>query len=639
MPRTRLVLAFVVSGCIGLSSASVSAQAPDRFTLGRYIPADCWMYVHGVGNPEAKFLCEHWSRVFKAVRNSGVGADFKTLMLSFISTPEERAQFETFWARATELVQGVKWGDLVKREFAVAERFSGPLPVPDVFFLCRSEPATLESNVAGLKAILDSLASLQTGASVVQETLQGVNVWSLNLVNIPFTLHLFHKDDVVGIVMGRRALEQTLALMSGAKGETAIVDAPRFRQAIGEVPPPEDAVMFFDLRALFADIQKQLQPLLSPATPTSGPGTATNAAHDPGNVMRVMLKVLDGCDVFEYVVMTGQTEGLQQTQHNVGRLQPDHKNKPLGRILGSPQPFERFDRYVPVDATAFNAFSGIDLAALYHEVLGFIRTCPDGDKIIAEWDAIQTKIGLNLDADLFSWLGGQCVTFTLPATMATAFGKSPDSVLMVRVKDSKLATDKLNAGITRLNALLTEHGQTLMITPAEKVGAPGFQNVTHPLVMMFLRLTVGVSGDWMILGSSESAVNKALDVAAGKEKTILDNPRFKAEGVVPTGPVCSASFKDLSNMGQELSTAMSMMGFFAISIPDEPGARPVKAIFSIMAKLAPALAEMDFFRSASSAQTFDGQAWTAKSITTYKPPRPAETAPAATAPAAATPAP
>ena len=193
---------------------------------------------------------------------------------------------------------------------------------------------------------------------------------------------------------------------------------------------------------------------------------------------------------------------------------------------------------------------------------------------------------------------------------------------MIRVKDPRLAAEKISAAINGVNALLAERQQPLIITPATSVQAEGFRNVTHPLVMMFLRLTVGVSGDWLIIGSSESAVNQCLNAAAGKVKTVAQNPRFLAEGVVPTGPVVCASFHDLSTMGQELSTIMGMMAIPAFSIPDEPGARTVKAVFNAMARLSPAFAQLDFFRSSSSVSTFDGQAWTSKTITTYQPPKP-----------------
>ena len=197
------------------------------------------------------------------------------------------------------------------------------------------------------------------------------------------------------------------------------------------------------------------------------------------------------------------------------------------------------------------------------------------------------------------------------------------------MKHGDLAAEKVNAGIARLNRFLQDHEQALLITPAASVQAEGFQNVTHPLLVMFLRLTIGVWEDWLIVGSSESAVNMCLDTAAGKVKTVASNARFQKEGVVPTGPVCSASFQDMSRLGQDLSAGMGMLALAALSVPDEPEARPVKALLNSLAKLAPALGKIDFLSSTSTASTFDGQAWTGKTVTTYKPPKPAATTPAA----------
>ncbi|UCG15351.1 MAG: hypothetical protein JSV19_08625 [Phycisphaerales bacterium] len=624
---------YFVALLISLSPGPIFAgPLPETFTLGQYIPDDCWMYTHVVNNPDARFISEHWAPVFEALKNSGIENDLRNFFIGILPTEDDRAAFDAFWQRSWDLVRGVRWGDLVDREFAFAQRYSNPMMVPDVIFLCRPKPATLDANVQGLKAILDNLASLSDTASVTQEELHGAAVWSLNIVNVPFTFHLFNKDDVVGIIMGQRALRHTLALLEGTKGPTAIVDSPRFTRAVAEVPPPEDSVAYFDAKRLVADLQKSLAPMAPPpdsAAPTTKP-CSTETAH-VRQVVRVLIRALDSCDVLDYAVITEQTDGLQRIAHSVTRLQKDYKAKPLGRVLGTPSSFERFDRYVPVDATAFHVSSGIDLGALYKEVLSFIQSsCNEGDAMLARWDALQAKIGFNLQADLLSWLGRESVTFYLPGKMMTAFGPQPDWVVMLRVKDSNLAAEKVNAGITRLNALLQAREQALLITPATSVQAEGFQNVTHPLLVMFLRLTIGVWDDWLIIGSSESAVNKCLDTAAGKVQTVTANARFQKEGVVPTGPVCSASFEDMSRLGQDLSAVMGMMALFSLSVPDEPGARPIKALLNSLAKLAPALGKIDFLSSTSTASTFDGQAWTAKTVTTYKPPKPAAPTPADT---------
>jgi hypothetical protein len=149
---------------------------------------------------------------------------------------------------------------------------------------------------------------------------------------------------------------------------------------------------------------------------------------------------------------------------------------------------------------------------------------------------------------------------------------------------------------------------------------------------MMLRPIVGVVGDWLVIGSSESAINRCLDTAAGRVKTIADNPRFRREGVVPAGPVTSASFADLSSWGQEAGALLMMFGWGASVMPDEPEVRPIKGILTMLTRLGPVLQEINFYRSTSSVSTWANDAWATKQIVTYQPPPAAKpaTAPAAT---------
>jgi hypothetical protein len=172
-------------------------------------------------------------------------------------------------------------------------------------------------------------------------------------------------------------------------------------------------------------------------------------------------------------------------------------------------------------------------------------------------------------------------------------------------------------------------GQMLMISPA-KVNAEGFREITHPMFAMFLRPVVGVNGEWLTIGSSAVAVNKCLAVASGTAPSIRENKRFSAEGLVPTGPVAGASFKDTSNFGQELAGAVGMAGLVggmaAAMIPDEPDTHQVKQMvqsaLGIVLKLGPILQKIDFYSSESSMTTHDpgatGLTVRTESVVTYK---------------------
>lgn len=624
-----VVLTVVLIGALAPASA---APLPESFTLGRYVPGDCWLYVHGVTNPEAQFIEEHWTRVFVAVRDCGFGQALKDVFVNELPGTE-RESFNAIWSRTGELVSAVKWRDLLGREFVFAERMSGPMLLPDFIFLSRSDATTIEENHRGLVAILDSLAGLSENATVADQTVHGVSVRSLTIRNAPITVHLFRKDDVVGVVMGPRAVQEVLSLLTGGKGPAPIVASPRFHKALAEVPPPEDVVTFFDVRRLMCDIQDGCRQLV----PGSLPGTQAMAAAHPGTTQpaedhaaQTVVKLLQAGDVFDYIIGTQQTDGLQQITHSIVRLQAEHRDRPLGRILASQKRIERFDRYIPVDATAFSVSSGPDWAVAYREARDFVKTTvPGGTGLLARWDDFQQGIGFNMEADVLSWLDQEIISVQLPASFVSPFGATSENVWFVRTKDPALAKQKVFSAMDRGNELLQGIiGQPLLISPAEDVQAEGFRSVTHPALAMLVRLVVGVHDGWLIIGSSDRAVNKCLDCAAGKGKTILENPRFLAEGVRPTGAVTSVSFQDLSGLGQELAQLFGVLGFASMGMPDDPSARPVKALLNAAMKLGPALAQIDFLSSSASATTFDGQAWTVRQVTTYKPPKPAPATPA-----------
>lgn len=219
------------------------------------------------------------------------------------------------------------------------------------------------------------------------------------------------------------------------------------------------------------------------------------------------------------------------------------------------------------------------------------------------------------------------VYVTVPAAEVRPTGDS-EWVVMFRVKDGELASRKLTAGINFVSERLQKVNQTLMVTPAE-VDAEGFRRVTHPMAMMFLNPVIGVKDDWLMIGQSPAPINKCLAVAAGKAPSIRENERFKVEGLVPEGPVLSASFKDTSKFGDELGRMITLIGMFGgvlavASTPDQGQSQPAKQIVQellrIVIKLRPVVQEIDFYSSESSITTYDGKlAIRTEKVITFKP--------------------
>jgi hypothetical protein len=489
--------------------------------------------------------------------------------------------------------------------------------------------------MSALVAILKELTGLSDKVNLINSTMSGIEIWTVappeeNRQKVPIRLYLFRKADIIGLAMSSPGgIKDTFALLGGKSEKRSIIKSPRFKEALGRIKTPEDSVMFFDMKALLSDMN-ELMKFVAKEEASCGEGEPQEVA--------IVRKALARFDVLDYVITTIETDGRRELTHTVAVLQPGKENSPLARVFLDRKPFDPFDQYIPVDATGFWVNGLIDVERLYHVVVDFIqKEFPEGAEKIEKWNGWLAEVGFDPQQDLFSWWSGEAVSVTLPAAVVTPMSRT-DSVLMIRVKDSELASQKVGAGIDWVSAKLQAHGQMLMITPAQ-VNAEGFREITHPMLAMFVRPVVGVKDDWLFLGTSAAAINKCLDVAAGKAPSIVQNKRFQEEGLPAKGPVLSVSFKDLTNLGQEIAGVVGIIGMMGglmtAQIPDvpddQPGAhetkrvkRVVQKIMGIIMKLGPVLQKIDFFSSSASVCTVDGNIVRTEYVTTYKPPPPKE---------------
>ncbi|MCH7885262.1 MAG: DUF3352 domain-containing protein [Planctomycetes bacterium] len=615
-----------------MPALSLAGDLPARFTLGRYIPADVWLYMHRVHNPERAWIEQQWGEVFEAFHKSGIDRDVFELFLTLLSDEEQRADAEALLEKAGSLIQGVRWRDLIHEEVVFVERMgSTGFAPPEYMCLVRGAPGSAGKNIEGLVAILKEIASLSDELSVARSQQDGADLWLLEVPNkklkkkkMNLGFSLFRKGDVIGMSFGKQIMQEALGLMAGKKDTPAIAAHPRFRQAIAQVKPPNDALTYFDMKLFLGNLKGCCKQVCS---------EDSKLADDERKKARMIHKVLQQVDMVDFILTTVQTQGRRETTHELVRLQPDKANLPLARAFLKRKAFAQFDRYLPANTTGFSLTALIDMEQVYTAVIKFVeKEVPDGAAHVKQWESKLASVGFDPYEDLFSWFSGEMITVQMPAAVVTPMGGA-DWVQMIRVKDPKLASEKVNAAIDFIRGKLQRQGQTLMVSPAQ-VQAEGFRQVTHPFLMMFLRPVVGVKDEWLMIGSSAGAVNKCLDVAAGEAPSIRRNERFQAEGLIPDGPAQAVSFSDISKLGQELGARVGMVGMIggmmsAAIPPDNPEAAKAKAVLQkvmgIVMKLGPVLQKLDFFNSKASVSTYDGaSAFRTKSVVTYRAPSPDE---------------
>ena len=604
-----------------LASRAFADPLPAQFTLAHYIPQDAFLFVDKVRNPERAWVEDRWCNVWDAFVASGIDRDLTASVLSLLSD-EDRAGTQASVERAVALIKAVRWQDLVAKELAFAERVTTTLPGYEYAFLARGKRATLDANVAGLVAILKEVASLSDRFTVARRHLKDTEVWSMRLTGVAredfdFSVELFYRGDVIGIVIGSRMTKDILSLMAGESPRRVILAAPRFQEAVARVEAPEDSLVYSDVRLTVQEVAQLIERISASKSDTD--------RRKSDRKIHIVKKIIAMCDVIDYTVTTKQTDGRRVHTRTLTQFQPDKVNSPLARVFLDRRPFQRFDRYIPAEATGFRLSALIDLQHAYQIATDFIREeVPDGAGKLRRWDEMLASLGFDLEQDLFSWWSGEMMTVTLPTGVTTPIGGT-DRVIIIRVKDTPLASQKINSAISFLRAKLQAKGQCLMVSPAA-VQADGFRSVTHPALAMYLRPVIGVKDGWLFIGTSVDAINKCLAVAAGEKPSIMANERFQKEGLIPDGPVWRASFTDLSTLGSRLggiaATAGMASGIALAAIPDEPGTHAPKRFFKtlvpIAMKLGPILQTIDFYSSQSTVTTFDGSALRSNEVVTYK---------------------
>lgn len=617
----RLVLTFVLISTTGVFAGELSPS----YTLGRYIPGDSWLYVHSVENPQREWIQQQWGEFFTALKQSGIDRDLTSLIFSAVSQ-EHAKEIEEAIQKAVNLIGSVDWSELASKEYAISERFRPSSIGPEYAVLARSSESIARKNIVALVSILKEVTALSEEVSVVESNQNGMNTWQLNFANKKelsekFAFSLFHRKDIIGVTIGKDMIADITGQMTGKLKKHSILDAPRFKKAMQLVNSPKDSLSFVDMKRVLGGINEIMHKV----------SKKKHADHDtPDPEIKIFNNLLVMVDVVDYYIASTSTKGRTEITDEILRFQKDKENTPIAQIFLDRKPFKKFDQYIPADATGFSLSGLINFERFYDQAIEFVtKHIPEGESHIATMNAQMAMLGFDPKQDIFSWLGGEMISIDLPQAVPNPMGGGGDKVVLIRVKDSELAKSKVDAFINFVNGFAQAQGQMLMISPAQ-VEAEGFRTVTHPILAIFMQPVVGVHRDWLVIGTSAPSVNKCLQVASGKSPSILENSRFMKEGLVPDGPVVSASFKDTSKFGEEIAQTIGMAGMMGgmfagmatSGMTDEeagPRKKIMQKLMGTLMKLGPVMQKLDFFSSESSVVTYDGKLdWRKKSVVAYK---------------------
>lgn len=306
-------------------------------------------------------------------------------------------------------------------------------------------------------------------------------------------------------------------------------------------------------------------------------------------------------------------------------LAADVEKLPFYPVFGERRISEDFARFLPFETTSYSMSAGVDMARLYAFVEETFRAFGEkGQALWQKWTDLQQTFDFDMREDVLDWLSGEIITVHL----------QPDSgpagvVMMVKVRDEEVAREKAAAALAfcsgKINALAEKNPMMTMF-------AVRTEPSTHEMLNGFTRLSVAMSPvpmtwgvrDGYLMVGTENAVGAVCATAAGKHANIRTNTRIMKETVVPEGPFTSASYSDLTELGNELGAALqgiSMgIGMATMSIPNPEARQAVGRIVTMIGKLGPVVRKIDFFKSSAACTARVGNAYHTRYVMHFKSP-------------------
>ncbi len=381
---------------------------------------------------------------------------------------------------------------------------------------------------------------------------------------------------------------------------------------------PKQIMADDDLKPLRGD--KRFEQILAKAK-----GQAAGEADAmPAAILQLVRRLLDVPGMVDYIASVSYTEGHSVRSDSVTVLMAGASAKPFYSVFGNRKATERFDRYVPKEATSFSVGSGIDFGQLYKFIIDSISGLgAPGEGVLAQWNAVQQGAGIDVEKEVVGLFDGAYISVSLGPPAG-------GGVVMLKITDEAAAKEKLATALSKLTTVLQNLAQqnpmmgmlALRTSDTMNEALPGFHNVQ--IGMMPQAAVCGVTQGYLVLASSAEAAALCLATADGTHPSVRKNAQVMSEMAMPTTSFRSLSFNDQRNLGTEIATAIAGLsmagGMAAMAVPDPDAQQIIAKVLGIVGKLAPVAQKIDFFKSSSEYTTFDGKEWYTRAVTNYQSP-------------------
>lgn len=582
-------------GCLAsFARADENAAAVD---LRRVATPEAHMVVSATHNPERDYQQAHYAAVLQKVRDEKLPERILEIITSRMS-PDQLDKSKQVMDQLRAATSSVDWQTLNDcTEMVYVQQFE--LPSNQHLFAMRFTSDGAAKMEAAAKNLLTLLENCSGGKAPVQTIDQGgAALVTLALPpQVPLRPVVVRSGDVL-IVSSSLTLAQTaLARLQGETGPSKF-DDPRLVEALSKLPAAEDSVTFLDGALMFSQLGKIGDSITAMIGKDGQP-----VPPEAQRVAALMDTFMSELAVLDYEVTVGYTEGNQNRTATLGKVAPDADSKLLGMLLKGGEPFADWQNWVPADAISYSLSSGVQLSPFYNRLSQLIQEqVPESSEGFQKWEAIQGQLGVHLDRDIFQSFSGECVAVTLPTTAADG-SRAQESVIAWRCQNADRVRELLHRAVDELNKVPAVQVQQLKFEPCE--GLPEFERLSATLfAMVGLQPVVGFQDGWLMIGSSQAAVQRVLDTRAGKSPNIATSEGFLRFHQEINGPVRNVSYADLAEKIHHTAKGLRQVGMFVPMVLGMIGAqgnaeelKPVQEVIALLPSVANVVEEFDFYEA------------------------------------------
>jgi hypothetical protein len=552
--------------------------------IKRLAPTNAHTFVYAKKNSERDYQAKYLADAWKTFRDERV-AERVFELISSRAPKDELEKFTDVWEQVQTALAPINVEALADaEEFAMFNIMIGPFGHTVVAVRLSEEDAKEYRQGAG--NLFELVKKWSDGKATPEESeASGADITTLRLPEkVPYHPAVACEGDLFLISTSEDVLKTSLALLNDASATTKF-DDERLKEALTELPKAEDAITFFDADQLFASMS-ELGDFIRNDKP--GDEKAERAAE-------LLERIVKEVDILEYEVTVQYTEEGQNRIAALGETSDTLKESILGRAIASGEPFEDWQSWVPADAKAYSLNTGINLHEIYANVLSFVREeIPESHEGLDKWDAMQEKVGVNLDQDILQTFSGENVSITLG---------DQQTVTALKCSKPEKIRELMDRAIEGLKQIPQVQQQGLDLVECEDEALEGFQELQlAALAMTPAKPVIGFHDGWMIFASSPGAAKKLLAVRAGDEKSIKGAESLEKFDLKVDGTVSAVSYSDI---GATVRATADAIDQFAVMAPmvigaAAQGAKPedMKAIqqaIGLLPSFAKVIRKFDFY--------------------------------------------